>query len=319
MSVQRYPHMVSLYKGEGRILVVPVVNHIGGYSIKTSWFINVKNVMSSIDIGNSLLEAATFVRNSPISTLTPKEREAGEAWKKNSKYKNWLSFWKHNNCAHFFINADGSYEIYSTQRSEEKKGGYGGIIKSIELPSLATAQEIGQAVIDVFEAAEEYYGTKPASVSYPPKQLELMDGSILTVDAPQDKHFEDCEDAGAAEIYQCYSYKSNESADSSADFFLGIAPELDCSLEEESIRFAWEEIYGKAENFEVKECECGIFKLCVEMRNKEKHKISYLLQMEEALLLECGMDVHLPNRRKKLDEKLVRLFEEFVMSCSMNL
>ena len=94
MSVQRYPHMVTIYKGEGRILVVPVVNHIGGYSIKTSWFINVKDVMSSIDIGNSLLEAAKFVRNSPISTLTHKEREAEEAWKKNSKYKNWISFWK---------------------------------------------------------------------------------------------------------------------------------------------------------------------------------------------------------------------------------
>ena len=70
--------------------------------------------------------------------------------------------------------------------------------------------------------------------------------------------------------------------------------------------------YGKAEFFEV---QYGVFKLRVEMRNKATHKISYLLQMEEDLLLECGMDVHQPNRRKKLDENLSALFEEFTLEC----
>ena len=73
--------------------------------------------------------------------------------------------------------------------------------------------------------------------------------------------------------------------------------------------------YGKAEFFEVQEVEYGVFKLRVEMRNKATHKISYLLQMEEDLLLECGMDVHQPNRRKKLDENLSALFEEFTLEC----
>lgn len=82
-----------------------------------------------------------------------------------------------------------------------------------------------------------------------------------------------------------------------------------------NVRSSWEEVYGKAEFFEIQECDCGIFKLRVEMRNKDTHKISYFLQLEEDLILECGMDVHQPNRRKKLDEKLVDMFREFILSC----
>ena len=96
---------------------------------------------------------------------------------------------------------------------------------------------------------------------------------------------------------------------------MGIAPELDCNLDVQNIKSCWEEVYGKAEFFEVQEVEYGLFKLRVEMRNKATHKISYLLQMEEDLLLECGMDVHQPNRRKKLDENLSALFEEFTLEC----
>ncbi len=56
---------------------------------------------------------------------------------------------------------DGSYEIYSTKKFREKKGGYYGCIKSINLPANATAEEIGNAIIDVFKAAEEYYERNP--------------------------------------------------------------------------------------------------------------------------------------------------------------
>lgn len=317
MIVQGYPFLVSIYKGEGRILIVPIIKHIGGYSIKASWFISIKDTENNVVIGEALMKTVKFIMESPVSTLTPKERESTASWKKNTKYKNWTSFWKNNNCAHFVVSETGEYEVYSTKKTEERKGGYSGSIKSIVLSSTASEEEIGQAVIDVFNAAEEYYGSQPAYDSYPPKQLEMMDGSELTVKPPKDKHFEDCGDAGSAEIYQCYSYKANDDAESSADFFVGIAPELDCNLNSENIRAAWEKIYGEAEHFAVGECECGIFKLRVEMRNKQTHRISYLLQMEENLLLECGMAVHQPNRRKKMDEKLGELFEEFVVNCTM--
>ncbi len=315
MSVQKYPWLVSMYKGEGRILLIPVIDHIGGYSVNSNWFINISDIEDNNSIGSGLLEALEFIKNSPISTLTAKERSLESAWKKNSKYKSWISFWKNNNFAFFKLFAEGNYKIYSAKRTEDRKGGYHDSIKTIELPYTATTEEIGQAVIDVFKAAEEYYNDKPAYDPYPTKSIELLDGSTLTVKHPSDKHFTDYEDCGAAEIYQCYSYLPKEDAESSADFFLGIAAELGCDISPENIRSSWEAAYGKADLFEIQEVDYGIFSLRVEMRNKNTHKISYLLPMGEDLLLECGMDVHQPNRRKKLDERLVELFGEFALSC----
>lgn len=317
MSIQSYPMLVSIYKGEGRILIIPVVDHIGGYSIDSSWFINIENMQDYVSIGKNLFKALDFVKNSPLSRLTPKERELEAAWKINSKYKSWVSFWKNNNFAYFKSFEDGHFQIYSIKRSEKKNGGYGDYIKIIDLPSTVSAEEIGKAVIDVFKAAEEYYQKNLDYVSYPVKKLELLDGSTLTVKCPRDKHFNDCEDCHAAEIYQCYSYLPRTDAESTADFFIGIAPELDCNLDAVNVRSSWEEFYGKADFFEMQDGDYGIFKLRIEMKNKHTHKISYLLRQDEDLLLECGMDVHQPNRRKKLDENLVELFQEFVLSCKM--
>ena len=315
MMVQKYPLLLNIYKGEGCILLVPVIKHIGGYSVDSNWFINIENIENYVEIGEGVLKSIDFVKDSPISKITSKERDLEAAWRKNSKYKSWISFWKNNNHAFFESFADGHYEVYSTKRTVDRKGGYGGCIKEVNLPPTATAEEIGKAVIEVFEAAEEYYHQSPACDLYPVKQLELLDGSTLVVKHPKEKHFVDHEDSGAAEIYQCYSYLPKEDGESTAEFFVGIAPELDCNLDAQNIKNRWEEVYGKADFFEVQEVEYGIFKLRVEMKNKDTHKISYLLQMEEDLLLECGMDVHQPNRRKKLDENLSALFEEFTLEC----
>lgn len=157
MSVQKYPLLLSIYKGEGRILIIPIINHIGGYSIDSSWFINIEDIGDYSNIGESIFKAIDFVKNSPVSSLTPKERDLEVAWKKNSKYKNWISFWKNNSFAHFMFFMDGHYEVYSMKRSEKRKGGYGDSIKEISLLSTATAEEIGEAVIGVFRASEDYY------------------------------------------------------------------------------------------------------------------------------------------------------------------
>ncbi|WP_444433951.1 hypothetical protein [Ruminococcus sp.] len=82
-------------------------------------------------------------------------------WKNGSKYKGYITFWKHNNLASVRLYQNQSYEVYSSEKCREKKGGYNGCIKSIKLPANATAEEIGNAIIDVFKAAEEYYERNP--------------------------------------------------------------------------------------------------------------------------------------------------------------
>ena len=196
--------------------------------------------------------------------------------------------------------------------------GYGECIKIIDLPSGVTFEEVARAVLAVFEAAEEYYKTHKTVEHYPGKEITLSDDTKLTFKPPCDRHFEE-EDFGALEIYQGYSYLSAEGAEPSAEFFLGMAPELDCSLQQENVRECWEKTYGAAESFQMKEVSKGIFTRYAEMKNKSMHKISYFLQQNEGLVLECGMMLHMPNRRKKLDEKLLPLFKEFAANCRKNI
>ena len=44
--------------------------------------------------------------NSPLSSLTPNERKENAAWKKNTKYRSRVSFWKNNHYVRVKITED---------------------------------------------------------------------------------------------------------------------------------------------------------------------------------------------------------------------
>ena len=184
----------------------------------------------------------------------------------------------------------------------------------LEFTDHSDPEKLGKIIIEALDRSKKI-SDKVAGNPYPEKTIELLSGTTMIVPAPRDKHFSDCEDYGVGELHQAYLYFPKEGADSSAEFYLGIAAELDCDLSEDNIRHAWEKLHGKAEFFEVKSAEHGIWGLRAEMKNKSVHRISYLLQIDESELLDCTMELHKPNSRKKLDEKLTEMFEEFARKC----
>lgn len=226
-----------------------------------------------------------------------------EYWLDNSKYIFCIS-WVERHGKHYYF--DGSKAI-------GKKGVFT-FDTPLEFTEFPEPEELGKMVMEAFERCRKM-GDITSGDHYPPQNIELLNGSEVIVEAPRDKHFADYGDCGVGELHQAYLYFAKEGADSSAEFYLGIAAELDCDMGEDNILKAWEKLYGKAEFFEVKSTEHGIFKLRAEMRNKKVHRISYLLQIDENELLDCTMDLHKPNTRKKLDEKLAVMFEEFAQQC----
>ncbi len=315
MNVQGYPMLIKIYKGKERILLNAIIEHAAGYSIDSDQFVNIQDIKNCAEIGRAVIQLVGYIQKSPLSILTPKELDQQKSWKEFSKYKSWITFWKNHHFAWLHFYEDGHYKVYSMTKSERRKGSYYDIIKKINLSSESTIEDIGKAVLDVMAASEKYYANRTVSKNISSKTIALPDGTNLTIEHPKDRHFTDLEDAHAAEIYQCYSYIPKENAEASAEFFLGMAAELDCSLEMGNVRSTWEELYGKPDFFDIQETESGIFKLRFEMKNKDIHKISHFLQIEEDLLLECSMEVHSPNKRKKLDEDLTKLFAEFAGSC----
>ena len=187
----------------------------------------------------------------------------------------------------------------------------------LEFTDHSDPEKLGKMIIEALDRSRKI-SDKVAGNPYSEKTIELLSGTTMILSAPRDKHFSDCEDYGVGELHQAYLYYPKEGADSSAEFYLGIAAELDCDMSGENIRKAWEELHGKSEFFEVKPIEHGIFKLRAEMKNKSVHRISYLLQIDESELLDCTMELRKPNSRKKLDEKLTVLFEEFAGKCRFN-
>lgn len=313
MLVHSYPLLLSLYKGEGRVLVIPIIEHVAGYSIESEWFLNITDVDDAAKVGNSVISAVEYIRNSPLSSLTPKEREDNAAWKKNTKYKSRVAFWKNNNLVRIKITEDNHYIIHSMKRSEIHEGTYREIIDTVVLSTDANAEEIGKAVIFTFLGSELFYKTHKTEKKESKKKILLLDGSELTVKLPCMKEFVDFQDAGSAEIYQCYKYVSDD-GDILAEIFLGIAPELDCDLSEANILNSWRNAYGKANFIEIKKVSHNVFSVRAEMKNENIHKVSYYAQTDEDLLLECGLQIYTQSESEKLTEQ----FENWVGQFDLN-
>jgi len=189
---------------------------------------------------------------------------------------------------------------------------------NFEFDDTIAPEELGRMILEALDRSRRV-AEAAAGNHYPSKELTLLDESVLTVQMPRDKHFVDAEDLGVAEIYQAYEYISREGAASAACFYVGIGAEIDCCLEAEHIKTVWEDLYGKAELLQVEKGTFGLFTLRVELKNKKMHRISYFLQQEEDLLLECAMELSQPEKRKKLADALPELFEKFARECKKKL
>ena len=191
----------------------------------------------------------------------------------------------------------------------------------LEFTDHSDPEKLGEMIIEALDRSRKI-GEKVSGNYRPPKIIELMSGSEIIVEVPRDKHFTDEEDYGVCEVYQMYGYYPREDSDeASATFYIGMAAELNGEITEENILKAWEKQYGKAEAFNFEKVEHGMFGYRAEMRNKKIHRIAYLtyLEMTEDSIspdtLDCVMELYKPNSRKKLDEKLTVLFEEFAFKC----
>lgn len=310
-----FPWSVGVFKGEHRLFVVPYITTIGYYGTFMAWYRKLNDTESPEVIGEAILDAFEHIRISPVDARTRAERDEDLFYLKETKCKSYRAFNKKYMHCGINMNEQGIYSVSALISSDDNQG-YGRIDgnETVKFPNNASSTDLGNAVINAFRISEKYARSQKPD-PYPPVDVELLSDQKVEIHPPRDRHFTDMGDGGIAEIYRAYEYYPKEGAESSAEFYLGIAAELDCDMSDENIRKAWEKQYDKAEFFEVKSVEYGIFKLRAEMRNKSVHRISYLLHIDESELLDCTMELHKPNSRKKLDEKLSSLFEEFARGC----
>lgn len=313
-----FPYDIHLYRGEGQILVVPLTKCMFWRRRELSLYCSLSDSENAINIGKTIKEVFDYLKNCPVDTRNVEECRDDDYVLNNTICKNYKVFIKKYSLCFAVLNEDGTYIISASERDNK---GYGGLDDPndsfrFKLPKEASEEEIGNVVVAALNRSDEFERAKKPD-PYPPVEVELLSDQKIEIFPPRDRHFTDMEDGGATEIYRLYEYYPKEGAESSAEFYLGIAAELDCDMSEENIRRVWEEMYGSAEMFTIGESTYETFTLRVEMRNKAVHRISYLKQIDENELLECTMEVKQPNRRKKLDEQLSEMFETFAGKCAM--
>ena len=175
-------------------------------------------------------------------------------------------------------------------------------------------EQLGEMIMEAFERSNKMAAAMSRG-TLPDKEIDLLEGTIVTVTPPKDKHFVDNEDAGVGEIYQDYAYIAKEDAESSADFMLTVAPELYEELSCDNIRLAWIEAFGEAEEISVTETEYGIFSYRAELKNKKMYRIAYFRELNDGTAVECCMEIPNPSKKKRLTEKLPSMFEQFAGKC----
>ena len=91
MSLQSYPWTVRIYKGEGRFLIVEEVEHRAGYNTYSDKITIVSEAEDNLvtKLGNEALLGLKSIGDSPLYIGKP-----NDFWKKGSKYKGYITFWR---------------------------------------------------------------------------------------------------------------------------------------------------------------------------------------------------------------------------------
>ena len=316
--VNKYPWRICLYKGENKIIVVPQMTSIGGFSVEMAWFRQINDFNDVEKIGKIISEALKHISKSPVDARTLEERSADSILSNATNCKTYKEFEKSFLLCTVIYYEDGSYVIYPSGYNE-KRIKYPAQENEISLPAESTDELIGQAIIKSFADMDYFYSKKRATRAKTIQQhFATLSDLKVSFEIPQDDRYTDEEDYGAAEIYQGYSYRESEDDEESvSDMYFGIAAELNCDLSSDNVLSVFEKEYGKAVQYDYSSTEHEIFEFRAEITGEKTHRIIYLKQMDSEELLSCELTIDTKRAGKRLCGKLIKNFEKLVASCKI--
>ncbi len=311
------PYHISVYQGEGQMLIVPMVFSTCGLYSEMARYWKLEELENVSLIGRIIQRAFSYIHQSPIDARTRAEKEADSIIKNATTCKSYKTFNKRYSLCMITQREDGIISIGITRRLTQIEG-YGGYDKPIVLPATATAENIGNAIMQSFAKMEEADKTlKKCPPSKPRTTIELLSSNKLSFEDLQDNHYVDEQDYGSAEIYQGYSYYKESPDDSVAELYYSIASELDSDISSDNIRKVYSGLYGADALIEIKEISHRVFEKRVEVIGKEIHHIIYVKQVDESELLACELRLKIKPAGKRIYAKVLKDFEKLVESTRM--
>jgi len=156
MNEQTYPFEVAIYKGEGRYAIEPLIQNYWGMRIFVDEYRIVDENADAITIASAVDEMRRYIEVTPCPNILVRDAVQPEHI---SKYHDKWSKFLHNNLLTTVMYDEEIITVLSLERRSRRGGGSGycGGIECIELPVNASLQEIGDAILKAFDAAEKYY------------------------------------------------------------------------------------------------------------------------------------------------------------------
>lgn len=309
-----YPYLIRIYKGEGKLVVVPLITTVGWVSAEMDWFLQISLASDAETIGASVLKAIEHIQVSPVDARTNQERDEDALYRKVSTCKTYKNFEKKFYYCTVRYNEDGTYRV-SQVRPTKRRGNGNYDFTPIDLQPSANAREIGDALLRSFVELEDYLKIKSEKVELPRTSFELLSDNHISFVAPPEDVYTDEQDFHAAEIYQGYSYYKKGKDDSVADMYFACASELDCDTTPEHIQRVYESYDGSASSFVCEEAEHPVFEQRIEMKTASVHRIVYVKRISECELLSCELVIKVRLAGQRLHDKIVKDFEAMVSSC----
>ena len=291
--------IVSINREKDRFLVCPFVMSWGINRVTDRFFRSLKGPgVTAGDVGVALLDSFAFIERTGPLELSLEEQE--NCWRHDTKYKTYRSFARNNDFLQVSVERGKPYFVcaYPPRTSDL----VGDEVWRGTVPAGASAEELGDAVLDAYAAIDEWkrtHGRRPAPRVPVARSARLCDGGEVLLPGPGEGFAERTSAAG--EVLLAFE-RTGRGGDPVASLYLAEAEwdaEADGGEAWDEWLERWEGDNGPARSVSREPCGEGPFTRRWEARNGSCLTVALLAPLTGGLAVMLCLDAARPGRRPK--------------------
>ena len=290
---------VSVNREGNRILFLPCVECWGMDRATDRFFRSLRGPdVTAGDIGGALLDAFAFIERTGPLELSLEEQE--NCWRHDTKYKTYRSFARNNDFLQVSVERGKPYFVcaYPPRTSDL----VGDEVWKGTVPAGASAEELGDAVMDAYGAVDEWkkaHGRRAGGREPVARSVALCDGGEVLLPGPGEGFAERTSAAG--EVLLAFE-RTGRGGDPVASLYLAEAEwdaEADGGEAWDEWLERWEGDNGPARSVSREPCGEGPFTRRWEARNGSCLTVALLAPLTGGLAVMLCLDAARPGRRPK--------------------
>ena len=291
--------IVSINREKDRFLVCPFVMSWGINRVTDRFFRSLKGPgVTAGDVGVALLDAFAFIECTGPLELNLEEQE--NFWRHDTRYRTYRAFARNNDLVEVTNYKDKEYWVYAYP--PRIGDDWGDEVWRGTVPAGASAEELGQAVLDAYAAIDEWkrtHGRRPAPRVPVARSVALCDGGEVLLPGPGEGFAERTSAAG--EVLLAFE-RTGRGGDPVASLYLAEAEwdaEADGGEAWDEWLERWEGDNGPARSVSREPCGEGPFTRRWEARNGSCLTVALLAPLTGGLAVMLCLDAARPGRRPK--------------------